>query len=118
MTSRVTLDLDPRPETVGPTTRIPWIAIRAGRFACRAAGVLIFATLAVLEPFVRFILMTLATLGMLVTIVFGFLIGAESFSKGFMLGISASCFLLLAAYYAAMRILGNVSTKRDLRHSA
>ena len=118
MSNRITQDLDPRHEALGPTTRIPRMAIRIGGFARRAAGVLIFSILTVLEPFVRLILMTLATLGMFVTIVFGFLIGAENFPKWFMLGISASCFLLLAAYYAAMRILGNVSTKRDLGHSA
>ena len=76
---------------------------------------LIFATLAVLEPFVRFILMALASLGMFVTIVFGFLIGAEGFPKWFMLGMSVGCFLILGAYYWVMRIFANVSNERDPR---
>ena len=89
--------------------------MQVGRFAGHAVGVLIFATLAVLEPFVRFVLMTLATLGMFVTIVFGFLMGAEGFPKWVMLGISVSCFLLLGAYYGVMSIFGNVSNERDPR---
>ena len=88
--------------------------MQVGRFAGRAVGVLIFATLTVLEPFVRLILMTLTSLGMFVTIVFGFLIGAEGFPKWFMLGISVGCFLLLGAYYVVMSIFGNVSDTRDL----
>ena len=89
--------------------------MQVGRFAGRAVGVLIFATLAVLEPFVRFILMTLASSGMIVTIVFGFLIGAEGFPKWFMLGFSVSCFFLLGTYYGVMSIFGNVSNTRDIR---
>lgn len=88
--------------------------MQIGRFAGRAVGVLIFATLAVLEPFVRFILMTMASLGMLVTIVFGFLLGAEGFPKWFMLGFSVGCFLLLGAYYGVMNIFGNVNNERNL----
>ena len=91
------------------------IAIHVGKFAVRGAGLLIFATMAVIEPFVRFILMTAASLGMFVTIVFGFLIGAEGFPKWFMLGMSAVCFLVLGAYYAVISIFGNVSNERDLR---
>ena len=89
--------------------------MQVGRFAGRAVGLLIFATLAVLEPFVRFILMALASLGMFVTIVFGFLIGAEGFPKWFMLGMSVGCFLILGAYYWVMRIFANVSNERDPR---
>lgn len=89
--------------------RITRIAIHVGKFSVRGAALLIFATLAVLEPFVRFILMTVASFGVFVTIVFGFLIGAEGFPKWFMLGVSVSCFLLLAAYYGVMNIFGNVS---------
>ena len=68
-----------------------------------------------LEPFVRFILMTVASLGMFVTIVFGFLIGAEGFPKWFMLGLSVVSFLFLGAYYGVMSIFGNFGDKRDLR---
>ena len=88
--------------------------MQIGRFAGRAVGLLIFATMAVLEPFVRFILMTVASVGMFVTIVFGFLIGAEGFPKWFMLGLSVGCFLLLGAYYGVMSIFGNISSERDL----
>ena len=89
--------------------------MQVGRFAGRAVGLLIFATLAVLEPFVRFILMTVASLGMFVTIVFGFLIRAEDFPKWFMLGMSVACFLVLGAYYGIMSVFGIVSDTRDLR---
>ena len=88
--------------------------MQVGRFAGHAVGALIFATLAVLEPFVRFILMTVASVGMFVTIVFGFLIGAEGFPKWIMLGLSVSCFLLLAAYYGVMSIFGNAINEFDL----
>lgn len=89
--------------------------MQVGRFAGHSVGMLIFAALAVLEPFVRFILMTVASLGMFVAIVFGFLIGVEGFPKWFMLGVSVSCFLLLGAYCGVMSIFGNVSNERDLR---
>lgn len=120
MSNHITLDLERQRAVGGPNTRIQArrgtrIAMQIGRFAGRTVGVLIFATLAVLEPFVRFILMTLASLGMFVTIVFGFLIGAEGFPKWFMLGLSVGCFILLGAYYGVMRIFGNVSNERDLR---
>ena len=88
--------------------------MQVGRFAGHVVGSLIFATLAVLEPIVRFILMTVASLGMFVTIVFGFLIGADGFPKWFMLVISVSFFLLLKAYYVVMSIFGNVRDARDL----
>jgi hypothetical protein len=105
MNDHITLDVD----------RGSRIAIQVGRFAGRAVGLLIFATLAVLEPFVRFILMTLASLGIFVTIVFGFLIGAEGFPKWFMLGFSVGCFLLLGAYYGVMSIFGSISDTRCRR---
>ena len=89
--------------------------MQVGRFAGRVFGLLIFATLAVLEPFVHFILLTLATLGMFVTIVFGFLIAAEGFPKWFMLGMSVGCFFVLAAYYGVMSIFGNVGNNHELR---
>ena len=71
--------------------------MQVGRFAGRAVGSLTFATLAVLEPFVRFTLMKLASFGMFITIVFGFLIGAEGFPKWFMLAMSVAWFLVLGA---------------------
>ena len=91
------------------------LALQLIRFAGRAAGVLIFAMLAVLEPLVRFVLMTLATLGMFVTIVFGVLVAAHDFPTWTMLGMSVGCFLLLAAYYGAMSIFGNLGPTHDLR---
>ena len=110
MSDYITLNIDPQP-VGGSNTRIPAhrgtrIATQLGQSFGRAIGMLIFATLAVLEPFVRFILMTLATLGMFVTIVYGFLIGAEGFPKWLMLGMSVGCILVLAAYYGAMSIFG------------
>jgi hypothetical protein len=120
MNDHFTLGIDRGPETVGLSTRIlrhrsTSLAMRAGRILGRAARVLIFGALVVLEPFVRFALMTLATLGMFVTIVFGFLIGTESLPKWFMLGMSVGCFLLLGAYYAVMKIFGNAGYNGDLR---
>ena len=89
--------------------------MQVGQFAGRAVGSLIYATLAVLEPFVRFTLMTLASLGMFITIVFGFLIGTEGFPKWFMLAMSVACFLVLGAYYGIMSVFRIVSNTRDLR---
>ena len=89
--------------------------MQVGRYAGRAVGLLIFATLAVLEPFVRFLLMTMASLGMFVTIVFGFLIGVEGFPKWFMLGMSVACFLVFGAYYRIMSVFGIASDTRNLR---
>ena len=63
----------------------------------------------------RLILMTVASLGIFVTIVFGFLIGAEGFPKWFMFGMSVACFLVLGAYYGIMSVFGMVSDTRDLR---
>ena len=120
MSDHITLDVDRQRIAGGPNTRIQAhrgarIAMQVGRFAGCAVGVLIFATLAVLEPFVRFILMTLASLGMFITIVFGFLIGTEGFPKWFMLAMSVACFLVLAAYYGVMSIFGNVGNNHELR---
>jgi len=118
MSDHITLDTGPQRAVGGSNTPIhahrgTWIATQVGQFFGRAIGVLIFATLAVLEPFVRFILLTLASLGMFVTIVFGFLIGAEGFPKWLMLGLSVGCFLLLGTYYGVMSIFGNINNKRD-----
>ena len=119
MSDHITLDVDRQRAVGDPSTRIQAsrgvrFAIQVGQSVGRCAGLLIFATLAVLEPFVRFILMTVASLGIFVTIVFGFLIGAEGFPKWFMLGLSVGCFLLLGAYYGVMSIFGNVSNECDL----
>ena len=118
MSNHITLNVDRQREVSGPSPRIQAhpgarIAVQVGRFAGRAVGVLVFATMAVLEPFVRFILMTLASLGMFVTIVFGFLLGAEGFPKWLMLGMSVGCFLALGAYYWVMSILCDVSDTRE-----
>jgi hypothetical protein len=119
MSDHSTLDVGRPRAAGGPSTGIQAprgsrIATQLGRFAGHAVGLLVFAALAVLEPFVRLILITVASLGMIVTIVFGFLIGAEGFPKWFMLAMSVSFFLLLAAYYGVMNIFGNVSDTRDL----
>ena len=85
--------------------------MQLGRFAGGAASMLMLATLAILEPFVRFILLTLATLGVGVTIMFGFLIGAQGFAKCFMLAMSVGCLLLLGAYYTVMSIFARLSNR-------
>src|SRR5258706_12777193 len=97
MSDHFILDANRRPAVGGSNTRInaprgTRLAIQVGLFGGRALALLTFAALAVLEPFVRFVLMTLASLGMFVTILFGFLIGAEGFPKWFMLGFSVGCF--------------------------
>ena len=120
MSDHIIRDMDRPRAGSNPDTRIQahrggQIAIQVGLFAARAVGLLTFATLAVLEPFVRFTLMTLASLGMFTTIVFGFLIGAEDFPKWFMLGMSVACFLVLGAYYGIMSVFGIVSDTRHLR---
>ena len=89
--------------------------MQVGRFPGRAGRSLTFATLAVLEPFVRFTLMTLASFGMFITIVFGFLMRAEGFPKWFMLGTSVACFLVLGAYYGIMSVFGIGSDARKYR---
>ena len=102
MSDHIIRDVDRQRAGSNPDTRIQAhggvrIAMQVGRFAGRAGRSLTFATLAVLEPFVRFTLMTLASFGMFITIVFGFLIGAEGFPKWFMLAMSVAWFLVLGA---------------------
>ena len=82
MSDHIIREVDRQRAGSNPDTRIQAhrgvrILMQVGRFAERVVGSLIFATLAILEPFVHFILLTLATLGMFVTIVFGFLIAAD-----------------------------------------
>ena len=102
-----------RPAT--PARQAAWLLAPLTRFLARTVGLAIFAALAVLEPFVRFLLMTLATLGMLVTIVFGFMITVDGFPRWGMLAMSVACFVLLGAYYGLMSIFGNVGPTRDRR---
>jgi len=83
--------------------------------AAWAGGRLILVCLTLLEPLVRFTLTTLATLGIFVTIVFGFLLGAANFPTWFMLEMALGCLLILGIYYAAMRGIarfGNAGTLR------
>lgn len=84
------------------------------KYTARVGRMLISATLAVLEPVVRFTLTTLAILGAFVTIVFGFLMATKGFPIWFMLGMSVGCFLLLAVYYAIMRSFGPVGDEPGL----
>lgn len=84
-------------------------------YAVSAIRLLILATLAVLEPLIRFTLTTLATLGVFVTIVFGFQMATKGFPTWFILGMSIGCFLLLAAYYAVLRSFVPVSDEPGLR---
>jgi hypothetical protein len=90
--------------------RLTGLAAQLSQFIGRAVGVLGFVMLAVLEPPVRFFLMSLATLGILVTIVFGFLFATERFPKWFMLGFSGCCLLILAMFYLAMKAFANLGS--------
>jgi len=83
-------------------------------YSVSTVRLLILATLALLEPLVRFTLTTLATLGAFVTIVFGFLMATKGFPTWFMMGMSVGCFLLLAAYYAVMRSFWTVGNEPGL----
>jgi hypothetical protein len=91
--------------------RVARLVLRLAQFVGRGICALLFATLAVLEPLVRLLLTSLATLGMFVTIVFGFLLGTEGFPRWLMLGFSGGCFLILLMYYLAMRVFGNFGTR-------
>ena len=84
--------------------RVVRLAVRSAQFIGRAVSALIFVTLAVLEPLVRFVLLSLGLAGLFVTVVFGFLLQMEEPPKWFMLGFCGCCFLSLAMYYLTMRV--------------
>ena len=84
--------------------RVVRLALRLAQFIGRAVSALIFVTLAVFEPLVRFVLLSLGLAGLFVTVVFGFLLQMEELPKWFMLGLCGSCFLILAMYCLAMRV--------------
>jgi hypothetical protein len=77
------------------TVRLLWYALRL--------PVLMF--LAILEPVVRFILGALALLGVLTALFFNFY-GVPHFPFALMLGVSVGFGLMLAGYYALLRVLG------------
>lgn len=89
------------------------VALVSGQLVSRGLGGMAFAALAVLEPLVRFVLISLAALGIFVTIVFGVLLEMERFPHWFMLGFSGGCFLILGIYYLAMRVVGNVAARQS-----
>ena len=93
-----------------PARQISWLGLQVTKIVGQALVLVIFGALAMLEPFVRFVLMSLAILGMFVTIVFGFLIAADGFPKWTMLEMSVGCFLLLATYYTVMHAFRNIGT--------
>jgi len=104
-------------EAAGAVTRIPalriiMLVLQLVRFVGRVVALVTFAALAVLEPLVRLLLMSLAILGMLIMIVFGFLIAADSFPKWTMLETAVACFLLLGAYYWVMKTLNSIAAYR------
>lgn len=76
--------------------------------AWHTVGLVIFATLAILEPIVRYVLSALATVGLLMTLVFGVIAQAPDFPTLFMFGMSVGCFVLLATYYWLMRCFGDL----------
>jgi hypothetical protein len=61
--------------------------------------------LVILEPFVRTILMGIATLGVLMCLFYEFLVKLPHFPFWQMLGLSIGSALLLLPYYALIRVL-------------
>ena len=92
--------------------RFTQCAVRLGgglfTVAWRALGIVIFASLAILEPLVRVVLSTLATVGLLMTLIVGVLGRAAHFPTVFMFCMSIGCFLLLALYYWILRSFGEL----------
>jgi hypothetical protein len=82
-----------------------WLAFSA---VWKAVGIALFATLAILEPVVCWVLSAMASLGLLTTLLFGVVMGAPGYPVGFMLGMSIGCFVLLGLYYALMRCFGDL----------
>ncbi len=97
---------------------VEWV-IRAGwgvfSLTWRAAGFVIFATQAILEPVVRYALSGLAAAGMLMTLLFGVVLRDPRFPTLFMFCASLACFALLAGYYALMRCFGELGDERRHR---
>jgi len=81
----------------------------------RAAGWGIFATLAMLEPVMRYALSGLATTGMLMTLLFGVVLRDARFPTLFMFCASLACFALLTGYYAIMRCFGDLDDEHRHR---
>ncbi len=77
------------------TLRLLWHALRLP----------LFMLLEILEPIVRFILGALALLGVLTALFFKFY-GAPHFPFALMLGASIGVGLMLAGYYALLRLFG------------
>lgn len=94
---------------------VTWALWALFSLAWRAVGLTIFATQAILEPVVRYVLSALAATGMLMTLVFGVLLREPGFPTGFMFCASLACFVLLAAYYALMRCFGDLGDERRHR---
>jgi len=65
----------------------------------------VYMFLVILEPVVRFILGALALLGVLTALFFK-LYGVPHFPFALMLGVSVGLGLMLAGYYALLRVLG------------
>jgi hypothetical protein len=77
------------------TLRLLWYALRLP----------VFMFLAILEPVVRSLLGALALLGVLTALFFAFY-GVPHFPFALMLGVSVGFGLMLAGYYALLRVLG------------
>ena len=77
------------------TLRLLWHAVRLP----------VYAFLVILEPVVRFMLGALALLGVLTALFFR-LYGVPHFPFALMLGVSVGFGLMLAGYYALLRVLG------------
>jgi len=75
------------------------------RFLWRALRLPVYVFLVILEPVVRFILGTLALLGVLTALFFKFY-GVPHFPFVLMLGVSVGLGLILVGYYALLRLFG------------
>jgi ABC-type polysaccharide/polyol phosphate export permease len=80
---------------------------RAFRVAIGGVRLPILAVLVILEPIVRFVLATVALLGIITAILFESSAAAPTFPFWGMIGFSIGCVLVLALYYALMRLLGH-----------
>jgi hypothetical protein len=85
------------------------VVLFSAAFFVRGVGGILFAALALLEHLVRLAMVSLAALGVFVTVVFGFLLSMSGFPKWLMLGVSGACLFLLWMYDSAITFLRKVA---------
>lgn len=94
-------------EDLGETSRAigrrsqPFVGV-AFVLAWQAVRMVICALLVLFEPLLRIVLVPIAFLGFLVTLIFGFMIGAPNFPKWGMLAFSVGALLLYWFYLGVM----------------